>query len=141
MRHPMGEWMGFIPSLDSNRITLLKPWEGLIMPNQLLNCSSGPELPSRDNPNLLPGIYFEYPGKKSTMIIKFQKTTLKFDTGLLSWKVGKNTNDHVQWGEIVSKKGILYHRPHYIIIFHGKIRENVDNKGQSTPFKRIYLMD
>ena len=69
------------------------------------------------------------------MIIKFQKPTLKFDTGLLSWKVGKNTNDHVQWGEIVSKKGILYHRPYYIIIFHGKIRENVDNKEQSTPFK------
>ena len=38
------------------------------------------------------------------MIIKFQKTTLKFDTGLLSWKVGKNTNEHVQWGEIVSEK-------------------------------------
>ena len=42
------------------------------------------------------------------MIIKFQKTTWKFDTGLPSWKAGKNTNDQVQWGEIVFEKEDSY---------------------------------
>ena len=38
------------------------------------------------------------------MIIKFQRPTLKFDTGLPSRKASKNTNDHEQWGEIVFEK-------------------------------------
>ena len=40
----------------------------------------------------------------SLMIIKFQVTTLKFDTGLPTRKTSKNKNEHEQWVEIVFKK-------------------------------------
>ena len=68
----------------------------------------------------LAGIESEYSRKKSTMIIKFQKTTLKFDTGLPSRKTSKNTNDHEQWDEIVFEKEVSLLSTVLILIFHEK---------------------
>ena len=58
--------------------------------------------------------------KKNTMIIKFQKTILKFDTGLPSRKMSKNTNDHEQWGEIVFEKEGSLLSTVLLLIFHEK---------------------
>ena len=124
--------MGFIPSFGSYRNPIKIGGRGRLCPNQLLNLSSRPELPKRDNLYSLSGIQ-SFLGKKSTMIIKFQRPTLKFDTGLPSRKASKNTNDHEQWGEIVFEKEDSYLLSTVLlIIFHKKVVKTQISKGKST---------